>query len=90
MSVKLAIAVMCEFTVLATLLDAVRSVAISNMFWCILTSTVVCRLRIVVMVEFIVMVCWVFMSVKPAMAVMCEFVVVPNVDKDVNILGSVY
>ena len=84
-------AVMCELTVFDTLLAAVRSVAISNMFWCILVLTVVCRLLIVVMVEFIVCFsCWVCMSVKSAMAVMCEFVVVPNVDKVVSMVGSVF
>ena len=101
-----AMAVMCELTVFDALLAAVRSVAMSIIFWVILVLNVVCRLLIVVMVEFIVMVCWVFLSVQSAMAVVCVFAVdssasievdkvlilelVPNADKDVSMAGSVY
>ena len=101
-----AIGVMREFTAFDPLLAAVRSVANSNMFWAILVLNVLCRLLIVAMVEFIVLFCWVLMSVKSAMAIICVCVVlssasievdklhilelVPNVDKDVNMVGNVY
>ena len=100
---SVAIAFMCEFVLVASLLLSVRSKAIAIIFWVILVLNVVCRLLTVVMVEFIVLVYWVFMVFKSAMAVICVFVIISSasneVDKplilehapiDVNLLGNVY
>ena len=96
-------AVMCEFAVIMRLLTSVCMKAMFIIFWFILVLKFV-KIFSAVMCELMVLGCWVFMSVRLAIAVMCavvvrpiasiEFdkaiipVVVPNVDKSFNV-GSV-